>query len=105
MKIFELCCPLSSERVCAIKSRPSTVVNAIKMILQILEENPIGKQHTSKPYDALNFDLGSVEKYGGYLPDELAGVPFFLSQQQQQSAPRASNPLGQAHYRPTSSKF
>lgn len=51
------------------------MVNAIKMILQILDENPIGKQHTCKLYDALNYDLSLVDKYGGYLPDELQGPP------------------------------
>lgn len=66
-----MCCPLSNERVCAIKAKPPVVVNAIKLIQNILIENPL--KGTVKPYDALHFDLNLIDKYGGYLPDELLG--------------------------------
>lgn len=62
-----MCCPLSSERVCAIKSKPIVVVRAIKLILDILKENPI--KGTIKLYDALNFDLSLADKYGGCSDD------------------------------------
>lgn len=68
IKIYEMCCPLSNERVCAIKAKPSVVVATIKLIHSILAENPI--KGTVKPYDALHVDLELVDKYGGYLPDE-----------------------------------
>lgn len=68
IKIYEMCCPLSNERVCAIKAKPHVAVNTIKLIQAILTENPI--KGTIKPYDALHFDIGLVDKYGGYLPDE-----------------------------------
>lgn len=70
-----MCCPLSNERVCAIKAKPPVVVGAVKLIQTILNENPI--KGTIKPYDALHFDLNLVEKYGGYLPDE--GVEMIAS--------------------------
>lgn len=63
-----MCCPLSNERVCAIKAKPPVVVTTIKLVQEILSANPI--KGTMKPYDALNFDLQLVDKYGGYLPDE-----------------------------------
>lgn len=63
-----MCCPLSNERVCAIKARPPIVVSTIKLIQSILQENPI--KGTIKPYDALHFDLTLIDKYGGYLPEE-----------------------------------
>lgn len=68
IKIYEMCCPLSNERVCAIKAKPHVAVNTIKLIQSILNENPI--KGTIKPYDALHFNLGLIDKYGGYLPDE-----------------------------------
>lgn len=72
-----MCCPLSNERVCAIKAKPPVVVNTIKLIQTILDENPI--KGTVKPYDALHFELNLVDKYGGYLPDdamELMNAPY-----------------------------
>lgn len=63
-----MCCPLSNERVCAIKARPPVVVSTIKLIQTILRDNQI--KGTVKPYDALHFDLSLVDKYGGYLPEE-----------------------------------
>lgn len=63
-----MCCPLSNERVCAIKAKPPVVVSTIKLVQAILSENPT--KGTIKPYDALHFDLNLVDKYGGYLPDE-----------------------------------
>lgn len=68
IKIYEMCCPLSNERVCAIKAKPHVAVNTIKLIQSILSGNPI--KGTIKPYDALHFDLNLVDKYGGYFPDE-----------------------------------
>lgn len=73
-----MCCPLSNERVCAIKAKPPVVVSTIKLIRAILNENPI--KGTIKPYDALNFDLNLIEKYGGYLPDE--GVEMIANHHQ-----------------------
>lgn len=93
-----MCCPLSNERVCAIKAKPPVVVNTIKLVQAILNENPI--KGTIKPYDALHFDLNLIDKYGGYFPDELA-------QTNHQSAPMNFNhsdfhhhhhPLPQAHH-------
>lgn len=72
IKIYEMCCPFSNERICAIKAKPPVVVNTLKLIRNILDENPI--KGTTKPYDALHFDPNLVEKYGGYLPEE--GMPL-----------------------------
>lgn len=63
-----MCCPLSNERVCAIKAKPPVVVSTIKLIQTILNENPT--KGTIKPYDALHFDLNVVDKYGGYTTEE-----------------------------------
>jgi len=67
-----MCCPLSNERVCAIKAKPPVVVSTIRLIQSILNENPT--KGTIKPYDALHFDLNLVNKYGGYLPDETLDI-------------------------------
>lgn len=63
-----MCCPLSNERVCAIKAKPPVVVSTIRLLQSVLRENPI--KGTIKPYDALHFDLNLVDKYGGYLPED-----------------------------------
>lgn len=78
IKIYEMCCPLSNERVCAIKAKPPVVVNTIKLIQNIFYENPI--KGTIKPYDALHFDLNLVDKYGGYLPDEATSSIDLIGQ-------------------------
>lgn len=93
IKIYEMCCPLSNERVCAIKAKPPVVVSTIKLVLEILSENPI--KGTIKPYDALHFDLGLIDKYGGYLPDEPGpmepGLPAFAMGQQHPVGPQSQS--------------
>lgn len=63
-----MCCPLSNERVCAIKARSEILVQTICTIQRLIGENI--QKGTIKPYDALHFDLSLVDKYGGFLPDE-----------------------------------
>uniref|UniRef100_A0A6G1SLT1 Heterogeneous nuclear ribonucleoprotein K n=1 Tax=Aceria tosichella TaxID=561515 RepID=A0A6G1SLT1_9ACAR len=73
IKIYEMCCPQSEERVCAIKARPPVVVSTIRAIYEIMLSNQTtikAPLQANKPYDALNFDLNLVDKYGGFVPDE-----------------------------------
>lgn len=90
-----MCCPLSNERVCAIKAKPPVVVNTIKLIQNILDENPI--KGTIKPYDALHFDLNLLDKYGGYLPDEPASIDLMHSHHYQNN--HNSNPYNEIQNR------
>lgn len=82
-----MCCPLSNERVCAIKAKPPVVVSTIKLIQTIFNENPI--KGTIKPYDALHFDLNLVEKYGGYLPDDAQTVEMITNHHHVHAHPHA----------------
>lgn len=88
-----MCCPFSSERVCAIKAKPPVVVNTIKLIQAILDDNPI--KGPVSPYDATNFDLSLVDKYGGYLPDDC--LPVDLIQHQPAYVP-VHHPGQQQHH-------
>lgn len=63
--MFSQCCPLSTERVCAIQGSPAIVIEAIKAVLDIILSTQI-KQEV-KLYDPHNFDIYSVNEYGGFI--------------------------------------
>ena len=64
IKVFSQCCPLSTERVCAIQGTPAIVIDAIKAILDIIFSTQI--KGTIKLYDPYNYDIYSVNEYGGF---------------------------------------
>lgn len=73
IKIYEMCCPNSDERVCAIKAKPPVVVSTIKLIHKLMLDSQTTIKVSlmaHKSYDALNFDQSLVDKYGGYIPDD-----------------------------------
>jgi hypothetical protein len=70
-----MCCPLSDERVCAIKAKPLVVRSTIRLIHDIMVASQAtikAPLQAHKPYDALNFDMSLVDKYGGYVPDDCS---------------------------------
>ncbi|XP_054160817.1 heterogeneous nuclear ribonucleoprotein K-like [Oppia nitens] len=64
IKVFSQCCPLSTERICAIQGPPTIVINAIKIVLEIILASPI--KGPVKLYDPHNFDIYFAPEYGGY---------------------------------------
>jgi heterogeneous nuclear ribonucleoprotein K len=74
IKVFSQCCPLSTERVCAIQGSSSVVINAIKTVLDIILASPI--KGPVKLYDPYNFDVYAALEYGGYTDP---GPPAFRS--------------------------
>jgi hypothetical protein len=62
--VFSQCCPLSTERICAVQGSPSVVINAIKIVLDIILTSPI--KGPVKLYDPYNFDVYGALEYGGY---------------------------------------
>ncbi|RWS26557.1 heterogeneous nuclear ribonucleoprotein K-like isoform X2 [Leptotrombidium deliense] len=64
IKVFTQCCPLSTERVCAVQGSAQVVVDAIKTILDIILTTPI--KGIVKLYDPYNFDIYGASEYGGF---------------------------------------
>jgi len=63
-KVFELCCPLSSDRIAQISGTTQVICDAISAIINTLEPfPPIGK---ISPYDPINFDEIYAVQYGGF---------------------------------------
>ncbi|RWS15656.1 heterogeneous nuclear ribonucleoprotein K-like isoform X1 [Dinothrombium tinctorium] len=64
IKVFTQCCPLSTERVCAIQGSAQVVIDAIKTILDIILSTPI--KGIVKLYDPYHFDVYLAAEYGGF---------------------------------------
>ncbi|CAG2105427.1 unnamed protein product [Medioppia subpectinata] len=64
IKVFSQCCPMSTERICAVQGGPALVIEAIKIVLNIIISSPI--KGPVKLYDPYNFDVYCAQEYGGY---------------------------------------
>jgi len=72
IKVFTQCCPLSTERVCAIQGSSVVVIDAIKTVLDIILSSPI--KGPIKLYDPYHFDSFGAPEYGGHV--EQGGQSF-----------------------------
>uniref|UniRef100_G1Q4C6 Heterogeneous nuclear ribonucleoprotein K n=1 Tax=Myotis lucifugus TaxID=59463 RepID=G1Q4C6_MYOLU len=73
IKLFQECCPHSTDRVVLIGGKPDKVVECIKIILELISESPI-KGH-AQPYDPNFYD--ETYDYGGFtmMSDDRRGCP------------------------------
>ena len=73
IKLFQECCPHSTDRVILIGGKPDRVVECIKIILDLISESPI-KGH-DQPYDPNFYD--ETYDYGGFtmMFDDRRGRP------------------------------
>ena len=73
IKLFQECCPQSTDRVVLIGGKPDRVVECIKIILDLISESPI-KGH-AQPYDPNFYD--ETYDYGGFtmMFDDRRGRP------------------------------
>nr|CAD7457852.1 unnamed protein product [Timema tahoe] len=71
IKIFSNCCPQSTDRVCQISGRPSTCVDSIKEIVELIKTSPV--KGTNNPYDPHNYDDFFAQEYGGFGDQDKGG--------------------------------
>ncbi|KAH0628228.1 hypothetical protein JD844_009106, partial [Phrynosoma platyrhinos] len=73
IKLFQECCPHSSDRVVLIGGKPDRVVECIKIILDLISESPI--KGRAQPYDPNFYD--ETYDYGGFtmMFDDRRGRP------------------------------
>lgn len=72
IKVFSQCCPMSTERICAIQGNSKVVIDAIKTVLDIILASPI--KGPVKLYDPFNFDVYAAPDYGGYTDPGPSGA-------------------------------
>lgn len=65
IKVFQDCCPNSTDRICQVRGANDTIVNCVKLIIDLLETAPPKGQIQN--YDPNNFD--ESYDYGGYSED------------------------------------
>ncbi|CAD5209651.1 unnamed protein product [Bursaphelenchus xylophilus] len=80
IKVFQECCPMSTDRVVQITATSDKMSNVIKTLVDFQRE--IAIKGIQKPYDAANYDPRMVFGYGGYstdkpyMPRGHAAAPF-----------------------------
>ncbi|MBN3280082.1 HNRPK protein, partial [Polyodon spathula] len=62
IKLFQECCPHSTDRVVLVGGKPDRVVECIKVILELISESPI--KGRAQPYDPNFYD--ETYDYGGF---------------------------------------
>ncbi|XP_069085972.1 heterogeneous nuclear ribonucleoprotein K isoform X2 [Pleurodeles waltl] len=74
IKLFQECCPHSTDRVVLIGGKPDRVVECIKVILDLVSESPI--KGRAQPYDPNFYD--ETYDYGGFtmMFDDRRGRPM-----------------------------
>ncbi|XP_029473287.1 heterogeneous nuclear ribonucleoprotein K isoform X2 [Rhinatrema bivittatum] len=74
IKLFQECCPHSTDRVVLIGGKPDRVVECIKIILDLISESPI--KGRAQPYDPNFYD--ETYDYGGFtmMFDDRRGRPM-----------------------------
>nr|XP_051706756.1 heterogeneous nuclear ribonucleoprotein K-like isoform X2 [Oryctolagus cuniculus] len=73
IKLFQECCPHSTDRVALIRGKPDRVVECIKIILDLISESPI--KGRAQPYDPNFYD--ETYDYDGFtmMFDDCRGHP------------------------------
>ncbi|KAB0360258.1 hypothetical protein FD754_004414 [Muntiacus muntjak] len=73
IKLFQECCPQSTDRVILIRGKPDRVAECIKIILDLISESPI--KGRAQPYDPNSYD--ETYDYGGFamMFDDRRGRP------------------------------
>jgi predicted RNA-binding protein YlqC (UPF0109 family) len=69
IKVFSQCCPLSHERVISLRGKVDDIIECIKHIYSLTSSS--SQQPRGPPliqYDPHNFDIYTVNEYGGFQP-------------------------------------
>merc|ERR1719400_3018217 len=64
IKVYQTCAPQSTDRCVAVIGQADKIVEALKLILQVVESTEI--KGPEQPYDPNNFDGFYAHEYGGY---------------------------------------
>uniref|UniRef100_A0A183BHQ8 Heterogeneous nuclear ribonucleoprotein K n=1 Tax=Globodera pallida TaxID=36090 RepID=A0A183BHQ8_GLOPA len=104
-KVFQECCPVSSDRVCLITGDPSKLPGAVKMLVEFVKDIPFKGPH--QPYDPHNYNPHMCHAYGGFEGPTMGGPPppmlppHFDYQPQHHGPPSAPQPgVGYAGFGP-----
>lgn len=63
-KVFQECCPLSSDRVCLITGDPSKLPGAVKQLIDFVKDIQFKGSH--QPYEPSNYNPQLCHAYGGF---------------------------------------
>ncbi|KAI1712758.1 KH domain-containing protein [Ditylenchus destructor] len=74
IKVFQECCPQSTDRVVLFTSSQDKLPDAIGTIIEFIKEIPV--KGMQKPYDATNYDPRMAFGYGGFEMDKRFGGPM-----------------------------
>jgi len=67
IKVFQDCCPNSTDRVVAISCNQEQMPHAVRVLVDFMREIPI--KGAMRPYDATNYDPRLAFTYGGYTTE------------------------------------
>lgn len=71
IKVFQECCPQSTDRVALFTSSQDKLPDAIGTIIEFVKEIPV--KGIQKPYDATNYDPRMAFSYGGFEMEKRFG--------------------------------
>uniref|UniRef100_A0A915ESE0 K Homology domain-containing protein n=1 Tax=Ditylenchus dipsaci TaxID=166011 RepID=A0A915ESE0_9BILA len=71
IKVFQECCPQSTDRVVSLTSTQDKLPDAIGVMMEFMKDIPI--KGIQKQYDATNYDPRMAFVYGGFAPDGPGG--------------------------------
>uniref|UniRef100_A0A1I8AWX8 KH domain-containing protein n=1 Tax=Meloidogyne hapla TaxID=6305 RepID=A0A1I8AWX8_MELHA len=63
-KVFQECCPMSSDRVCLITGDSAKLPGAVKLLIDFVKDIPFKGPHV--PYDPANYNPQLCHAYGGF---------------------------------------
>ncbi|VDO61332.1 unnamed protein product [Heligmosomoides polygyrus] len=66
IKVFQQCCPQSTDRIAMISGDERNVVDAVEQIVEELKQIPI--KGPVNPYTSFNYDPALAPDYGGFSP-------------------------------------
>ncbi|EYC10797.1 hypothetical protein Y032_0053g2300 [Ancylostoma ceylanicum] len=66
IKVFQQCCPQSTDRICMLSGDDRNVIDAVEQIVEELKQIPI--KGPVNPYTSFNYDPTMAPDYGGFSP-------------------------------------
>ncbi|KAK6726615.1 hypothetical protein RB195_004751 [Necator americanus] len=66
IKVFQQCCPQSTDRICMLSGDDRNVIDAVEHIVEELKQIPI--KGPVNPYTSFNYDPAMAPDYGGFSP-------------------------------------
>lgn len=72
-KVFQECCPMSTDRVCLITGDPSKLPGAVKQLIDFMKDIQFKGPH--QPYDPSNYNPQLCHAYGGFEGGGNLGGP------------------------------